>query len=129
MKPLRRLVAALYDLFTEQDVPAMTHKIRADKPQAENAEASFMTETVAAESEEHALFSKKFGKPTPSGVVCRRCGATGHIAANCRTDWDKIQKKRSPQYAGFSMTEEDSDNEAESDGKTIVEYINPDIHF
>ena len=68
-----------------------------------------MTETVAAESEEHALFSKKFGKPMPAGgVVCHRCGATGHIAANCRTDWDKIQKKRSPQYAGFSMTEEDT---------------------
>ena len=58
---------------------------------------------IAGEGTESAMYTKKFGRPMPSGIVCHRCGATGHIAAECTTDWDVVLRKRKANAKKQSM--------------------------
>ena len=59
-------------------------------------------------------------------IVCHRCGATGHIAAECTTDWDVVLRKRKAnakkqkpsEYATLSYEYESSDDA--SDGSSLI---------
>ena len=59
-------------------------------------------------------------------IFCHRCGATGHIAAECTTDWDVVLRKRKAnakkqkpsEYATLSYEYESRDDE--SDGSSLI---------
>ena len=127
----RAIAKAIKSIF-EGDVPqvkkmsSFTEKDLLEKKEA----ATFVCEGDACDDKtESVMYTKKFGKPMPSGVVCHRCGATGHIASECQTDWDLVMKKRkanmkqskSTEYAGMSYEYESSNDE--SDGSSLIAEI------
>ena len=82
-------------------------------------EQTFMVD----DEEEAALYTKKFGKPKPSGIVCHRCGKIGHIASDCQMDWSKVLKIRESNgyvaFAGLATPAPDSDSGSSGDADDL----------